>query len=88
MHNTRTDVNWLLLMSLRRPEIDWKAVGRRIRQLRGFDLTQEAFAGQIGISQSQLSRYEKGKSEIGADVLLRLADECGKSVEWLLTGKE
>lgn len=74
-------------MSLRRPGIDWRAVGRRIRQLRGFDLTQEEFARRIGISQSQLSRYEKGKSEIGADVLLRFAEQCRKSVEWLLTGK-
>src|SRR5262249_15806513 len=77
-----------LLMAARKPEIDWKTVGRRIRQLRGFDLTQAAFARQIGISQSQLSRYEKGKSEIGADVLLRFAEQCGRSVEWLLTGKE
>jgi transcriptional regulator with XRE-family HTH domain len=75
-------------MSARRPAIDWKAVGRRIRQLRGFDLTQEEFARQVGISQSQLSRYERGESEIGADVLLRFAEQCGKSLEWLLTGKD
>ena len=75
-------------MSLRRPGIDWKAVGRRIRELRGFETTQKDFARELGISQSQLSRYERGESEIGADVLLRFAEQCGKSVEWLLTGKE
>lgn len=75
-------------MSLRRPGIDWKTVGRRIRQLRGFDLTQGEFARQVGISQSQLSRYEKGKSEIGADALLRFAERCDKTVEWILTGKD
>ena len=68
--------------------VDWKAVGRRLRQLRGFDKNQAEFARDIGISQSQLSRYEKGKSEIGAEILLRMARKFGKSMEWLLTGEE
>jgi len=68
--------------------IDWKAVGRRLRELRGFDLTQKDFAQQLGISQGQLSRYEKGKSEIGPQVLLRIAQRFGKTVEWVLTGKD
>jgi len=67
--------------------IDWKTVGRRLRELRGFDMTQEEFARKLGISQSQLSRYEKGKSEIGPDVLLRISQKLGKSMEWLLTGR-
>ncbi len=69
-------------------KIDWKAVGRRIRELRGFDMNQAQFARALGISQGQLSRYEKGKSEIGAAVLLRIAMECGRSMEWLLTGHD
>lgn len=68
--------------------VDWKAVGRRLRQLRGFDKKQAEFAREIGISQSQLSRYEKGNSEIGAEILLRMAKKFGKSMEWLLTGEE
>jgi HTH-type transcriptional regulator / antitoxin PezA len=68
--------------------IDWRAVGRRFRELRGFDLTQTEFAKQLGISQGQLSRYEKGKSEIGPEVLLRISQKFGKSIEWLLTGRE
>ena len=70
------------------PKIDWKAVGRRLRELRGFDTKQADFARQLGISQGQLSRYEKGKSEIGAEVLLRLSQRFGKSMEWVLTGRE
>ena len=35
--------------------VDWKAVGRRIRELRGFDMNQAEFARRIGISQSYLS---------------------------------
>jgi len=67
--------------------IDWKAVGRRLRELRGFDANQAEFAKRIGISQGQLSRYEKGKSEISAEVLLRISQSFGRSIEWVLTGK-
>ena len=49
---------------------------------------QAEFARELGISQGQLSRYEKGRSEIGAEILLRLARRSGKTVEWLLTGKD
>jgi transcriptional regulator with XRE-family HTH domain len=73
----------------RKSGVDWKAVGRKLRKLWGFDKKQAEFAGEIGISQSQLSRYEKGKSEIGAEVLLlRMAKEFGKSIEWILMGEE
>ncbi len=67
--------------------IDWKAVGRRLRELRGFDEKQAEFARRLGVSQGQLSRYEKGKSEIGPEVLLRISREFGKSIEWVLTGE-
>jgi transcriptional regulator with XRE-family HTH domain len=68
-------------------QIEWKAVGRRIRELRGFDLTQEDFSRRIGVSQGFLSYIERGEKEIGADVLLRIRRETGKSIEWLLTGE-
>lgn len=67
--------------------IDWKAAGRRIRELRGFDMTQDEFARRIGISQSYLSTVEHGHTEIGAEVLLAIGREFGKSIEWLLTGE-
>ena len=68
-------------------EIDWKGVGRRIRELRGFETNQATFARGLGVSQGQLSKYEQGNTEIGAEVLLRLARKSGKTIEWLLTGK-
>ena len=70
------------------PAIDWKAVGRRVRELRGFETVQAQLARELGISQGQLSRYEQGKSEIGAEILLRLARKSEKTIEWLLTGKD
>jgi transcriptional regulator with XRE-family HTH domain len=72
----------------RKPEIDWRNVGRRVREIRGFDTNQAVFARELGISQGQLSRYEKGESEIGAAVLLRLSRKSGKTMEWLLTGSD
>lgn len=74
--------------SSKKPTIDWKAVGRRLRELRGFETTQKEFARQLGISQSQLSRYEKGKSEIGSEALVRITQRFKRSIEWLLIGKE
>ena len=68
--------------------VDWVAVGRRIREMRGFDMTQEEFAERIGISQNYLSTMERGKVEIGAEILLRISREFLKSLDWLLTGEE
>jgi transcriptional regulator with XRE-family HTH domain len=74
----------------RAPEIsiDWKAVGRRIRELRGFDMTQGQFAQRIGVSQGYFSHIERGEKEIGAVVLLKASRAFGKSMEWLLTGED
>jgi transcriptional regulator with XRE-family HTH domain len=68
-------------------EIDWRAVGRRIRELRGFDTTQSEFAGRIGVTQGYLSSIERGEKEAGAAVLLAISLEFAKSVDWLLTGR-
>jgi transcriptional regulator with XRE-family HTH domain len=76
------------MQSATKPAIDWKAVGRRVRELRGFEIVQAQFARELGISQGQLSRYEQGKSEIGAEILLRFARRSRKTIEWLLTGKD
>ena len=76
------------MVAARKPEIDWKAVGRRVRELRGFDVHQAQFARELRVSQGQLSRYEQGRNEIGAEVLLRLARKSGKTIEWLLTGRD
>ena len=68
--------------------VDWKAVGRRIRGPRGFDMTQADLANRIGVSQGYLSTIEHGQGEIGAEVLLAISREVGKSIEWLLTGQK
>ena len=75
----------------RRPKsvaVDWTAAGRRVRELRGFDMTQQEFADRIGISQAYLSNVERGRVEVGAEILLRIAREFGRTMEWLLTGED
>lgn len=74
--------------SRKKHTIDLVAIGRRIRELRGFYLTQSAFADRIGVTQSYLSALERGIKEPGAAVLLAIKREFGKSVDWLLTGEE
>jgi transcriptional regulator with XRE-family HTH domain len=66
--------------------IDWKAVGRRIRELRGFDTKQSEVAAAIGVAQSLISAVEHGQREIGVVVLYRIALYYDKTIEWLLTG--
>jgi transcriptional regulator with XRE-family HTH domain len=67
--------------------VDWKAVGHRVRELRGFDVTQADLANRLGVSQGYLSTVEHGQREIGVEVLLAISREFGKSIEWLLTGE-
>jgi transcriptional regulator with XRE-family HTH domain len=50
-------------------------------------MTQEEFAERIGVSQGHLSYMERGEKEIGAEILLKISQISGKSIEWLLTGK-
>jgi DNA-binding XRE family transcriptional regulator len=65
---------------------DLKAVGRRLRQLRGFDISQEEFARRLEISQSQLSKYERGVAAPPAEVLIRIKERLRVSIDWLLSG--
>jgi transcriptional regulator with XRE-family HTH domain len=67
-------------------DIDWPSVGRRIRELRGFDTNQAQFAQAIGVTQSHVSAIERGQKEIGVVPLFKIARIYGKSIEWLLTG--
>ncbi len=64
-----------------------KGVGLRIRKMRGFDMTQAEFSRKLGISQSQLSKYEREQLAPTADVLIRFKERFGISIDWLLTGK-
>ena len=67
---------------------DLKALGRRLRELRGFDITQGELADKLGISQSQLSKYERGVAAPPADILFVIKERFHVSIDWLLTGED
>jgi transcriptional regulator with XRE-family HTH domain len=66
---------------------DLKSIGRRIREIRGFDLTQQEFGRILGLPQTQVSKYELGLSAPTVEVLLKLKAYSGKSIDWILTGE-
>ena len=67
--------------------LDRKAIGHRVREIRGFDLTQAEFGRLTGLTQAQVSRLENGELLPGVELLLRLKG-FGKSIDWILTGEE
>ena len=67
--------------------LDLKGIGRRIREIRGFDLKQAEFAKILGIGQTQLSKYERGKSAPTPEILLKLKKFSRRTVDWILTGE-
>ena len=81
------DISRVKQKRVERTPINWKAVGLRLRSLRG-DSTQAEFAAHIGVSQGYLSHLERGEKEVGPEILLRIGQLCSKSMEWILTGRE
>ena len=77
-------------MSVKRPrriEVEPRAIGRRIREIRGFDLTQAEFGSILGVGQAQLSKCEKGQGLPSIELLIRLSEYSGKSLDWIVRGK-
>lgn len=57
----------------------------RIRDLReDKDLTQTRMAKIIGMSQTGYSKYETGENDIPTNILIKLAQLHGTSVDYLL----
>jgi len=63
-----------------------RAFGRRLRELRGFDNPQKQFAEKLGITQSMLSRLEKGYTDPPLSVLVKLSEVSAKSIDELVKG--
>lgn len=57
----------------------------RLRDMReDHDLTQQAVADTIFIRQSTYSQYETGRRAVPVEVVIRLAEFYGTSVDYLL----
>jgi transcriptional regulator with XRE-family HTH domain len=66
---------------------DLKDIGERIRELRG-DVSQDEFAPQLGITQGQLSKIERGQAEPSVAVLVKLHERFNKTLDWLVLGRD
>ena len=63
-----------------------KKMGRRIREIRGFDLTQQDMAKILGIGQGAYSKLEKGKALPTLETLVKLSQHSGKTIDWIVNG--
>lgn len=66
--------------------LDYEAIGRRIKLLRG-NMQQIEFANEIGLKQQDVSKIEKAKLKPSLDVLRKISLRFGKTIEWILTGQ-
>lgn len=51
-------------------------VARKLREIRG-EISQDAFAEMVGLTQAQVSQYEAGKSMPGLRVLIQISRATG-----------
>ena len=58
---------------------------KRIRDLReDSDMTQTQIANMLGMSQTGYSKYDTGENDIPTQILIKLADFYGTSVDYIL----
>jgi DNA-binding XRE family transcriptional regulator len=65
---------------------DLKSIGCRVRRLRG-EVLQDELAVELGISQGQLSKIERGLVAPGLEVLLALANRFRTTIDWIVQGE-
>ena len=64
---------------------DLRAIGLRIRSLRA-EMKQVEFASELGISQAQLSKIERGEVAPTLELLVLLSNKFKKTVDWIVNG--
>ena len=73
----------------KKPEIDDKALGRRLHDLRlRQGMTQAELAAKVGLKQPMLSLYERGDVRLPALLAARLVQALGASCDELVGLKE
>lgn len=65
-----------------------KLIGQRVRLARrDKGLNQDELSARLGIHRNSLVRYERGERGIDVVLLVRVAEELGVSLHWLVTGE-
>lgn len=68
-------------------ELDYKAIGRRIRQVReSVGISQEELGKKIGLSTAAISLFESGERKISLGLLNKIAGNLGTSLKELIEG--
>lgn len=62
-----------------------KTLADRIKSLRMQGETQSQFAQRLGTTQASISRYLNGRQP-DRETLIKIAQQTGVSLDWLLTG--
>lgn len=76
-------------MDAKSPNTIDKHVGRRIRwRRRELNLSQEALAGQVGLTFQQVQKYERGSNRVSAGRLYELAKALKTSINYFFEGAE
>jgi transcriptional regulator with XRE-family HTH domain len=75
-------------MSERRTKTLDVHIGSRILAARhAAGLTREQLAAKLGVSSSQIQKYEAGENRVYASRLLEIADLFDKSILWFFEGR-
>lgn len=66
-------------------EIDYKAIGCRIREKRiEKNMTQDSLASQIGVSNPHISNIERGRTKVSLPTLLDIANSLDTTLDELI----
>ena len=68
---------------------EYEQLGRRLTEARNaLDISQSEAARRIGITQSTYSGYETGTRRIKLNMIKRIAEAYGVTVDWLIGTEE
>lgn len=74
-----------LLLYLGGVEMDYRAVGKRIRNERiGIELTQAELAEKVNVTTAYIGQIERGERKFSIETLLNIATVLNISVDYLL----
>jgi transcriptional regulator with XRE-family HTH domain len=51
-------------------------------------LSQEDFGHVLGVGQAAVSKFEKGLSFPSVEILIKLKEFSGRSLDWIITGED